>query len=321
MAFKMNKPIIKGSALHKEAVSKLQRLDHSSLITAAQALGQSTTPGAVDFSVDRKIDMSSYEKPKKIKKQDLDKRLEKAEELADWEKEFDGDTPGFAEEIGYTGKTKKKTTKDTEYSLDTKHGEELKRREFKTLKEKKARRAKELNVRVEDLEAKEIGGKRDYFPKEGAVGGPHAEKEQQGGTQWSDELGRFRKPEAKILTAEEAEKMVKEMKPKYPKGMNPNLAKTGEIRLNYETNTYEYTQQYYDRKAKEKIAGKKETSFQPKIKESQKTDITIRGKQISKAKLRMLDKKWANSGPSVRENLRREGYIPVEERNNAQASR
>ena len=57
--------------------------------------------------------------------------------------------------------------------------------------------AKKYNVKVEDLEAKEIGGKREFFPKQGAVGGGYGDEgggAGSGGTQWDDELGRFRIP-------------------------------------------------------------------------------------------------------------------------------
>jgi hypothetical protein len=210
MAFKMNKPIIKGSALHKEAVAKLQRLDHSSLITAAQALGQSTTPGAVDFSVDRKIDMSSYEKPKKKKKE---------------------------------------------------------KKEEETVIEEPV-----IEVQVSGVGDRQIAN----YNKE-------QQKRLQTEGVFNEEAGRVVLPEEIIdgkfvgLKAEDI-----------------HIVETG--------------------KKQQKI-------FQPRIRESQKTDITIKGKQVSKGRLRILDKLWAKSGPSVRENLRSEGYIPAEERNNAQASR
>jgi len=107
--------------------------------------------------------------------------------------------------------------------------------------------AKKYNVKPGDLEAKEINGKKEFFPKQSMVGGKQS-------TQWDDKLGRFRKAEASTLVTDaEKEKAIAELKPKYPKGMDPNLEKDGEIALNYETNSFEYTPQYSDRLAREKI--------------------------------------------------------------------
>jgi len=174
--------------------------------------------------------------------------------------------------------------------------------------------AKKHNVKVEDLVAKEIGGKKEFFPKQDVVGG----KEE---TQWDDELGRFRKPEATIpVGKEEQEKAVEEMKPKYPKGMDPNLATTGEIALNYDTNTYEYTQQYFDRLAKEKIEQQKveptSTTTEPVVEGTEKkgTGVIINGREVSEARLRQLDKAYEKAGPNSKKNYIEDGYVPKDER-------
>ena len=169
--------------------------------------------------------------------------------------------------------------------------------------------AKKHNVKVEDLEAKEIGGKKEFFPKQNVVGG----KEE---TQWDDKLGRFKNPEITAAVGEEAEKAaVEEMKPKFPKGMDPNLATTGEIALNYDTNTYEYTQQYFDRLAKEKIDQQKvvepvveETTTEPVIEEKK----TLSNLEIRKKK--MADKKWndPNTSQYIKDQMLKEGYVPNE---------
>ena len=49
------------------------------------------------------------------------------------------------------------------------------------------------------------------------------------------------------LTPKEAKEMVKEMKPKFPSGVTKTsineMIQSGELALNYEKNTYEYTTQ------------------------------------------------------------------------------
>jgi len=233
--------------------------------------------------------------------------------------------------------------------------------------------AKKHNVKVEDLEAKEIGGKKEFFPKQSAVGG----KEE---TRWDDELGRFRKPEATIpVGKEEQEKAVEEMKPKYffpkqsavgggyaeegqgqtggtqwddelgrfripsggisdekydslsdddkkvydtemtkrdtdmktemealrPKQDNikpedlgdlPSMVNSGDVALDPVTNQYEYTDQYIKRN-------------QPKV---VKPVVEEKKTTTSNARQRRLDKKYENAGPSVRANMEADGYVPPE---------
>ena len=241
----------------------------------------------------------SYSDIRKRKK--LEKRYLKAEQGEDEE--------DFSQIENEPSRKKKKDEPYISPSAGTEHGEELLRRNKEERNKALQEAAKKYGVKVEDLEAKEIGGKREFFPKQGAVGGKDE-------TQWDDELGRFRKPEAKLLTKEEQKIAVQDMKPKFPEGMDPNLAKTGEIRLNYDTNTYEYTQQYYDRIAREKIQQKKEKTEKIQQKK-QETIEPVVGKVsgeiksiVSKGRQKRLDKKYQNAGPSVRANMIADGYIP-----------
>tara|TARA_R110001592_G_C13119466_1_gene745703 strand:- start:62 stop:1342 length:1281 start_codon:yes stop_codon:yes gene_type:complete len=100
MAFKMNRSILKGTPLHKSIVAQTRTQADSTLVAAANRLGQSYMPAAVDFSIKRKSikfasddedkgrDKSKDKKATKIPrinklkkeevKDDSDKKLEKA---------------------------------------------------------------------------------------------------------------------------------------------------------------------------------------------------------------------------------------------------
>ena len=73
MAFKMNRPIIKGTANHKASIAKAKAQSvvsqsrtkgDAGLIAAADALGRSYKPQAIDFSLD-KINIDVPEKKEK----------------------------------------------------------------------------------------------------------------------------------------------------------------------------------------------------------------------------------------------------------------
>ena len=269
----MNRPMIQGTESHKASIAKAKKESivaqtrteaDKGLLSAADFYGKSFGPGEVDYT----LEFPDIQIPKKKKKkQTLDERLAEAEKLADWEKEQE---EGYYIEGVESKKSKKAESEDDKYKtmpLGPEHEEyakQLKAKELARLKALKEAAAKKYNVKIEDLEAKEVKGTVGYFPKEGALGGPHVTTEKgDKGTQWSDELGRFKEPKAKILTPKEAKEMVKEMKPKFPSGVSKTsineMIQSGELALNYEKNTYEYTTQYYDRMAKEKIAKEKKS--------------------------------------------------------------
>ena len=74
MAFKMNKPVIKGSALHqkqKSIVSQARTSADPGLVSMADVLGKSMMPGAIDYSINYnpKLDFSKREKEEKEPKE------------------------------------------------------------------------------------------------------------------------------------------------------------------------------------------------------------------------------------------------------------
>ena len=77
MAFNMNRPIIKGTPLHKASIAKAKTESivaqtrtqaDSSLVGAGDALGKSYIPAAIDFSIDQKAIKIPKSKKKKKKK-------------------------------------------------------------------------------------------------------------------------------------------------------------------------------------------------------------------------------------------------------------
>ena len=157
--------------------------------------------------------------------------------------------------------------------------------------------AKKYNVKAEDLEAKEIGDKKEFFPKQDAVGGSYAEEgggTGSGGTQWDDELGRFRIPtgglsnealanlsdeEKLVYDAEMEERAKKEeaeveaLKPKIgdvdPNDVNSTMINEGQIELDPVTNTYRYTELYH--KTKAIIAEGNQPKVEPVVEETTTT--------------------------------------------------
>ena len=444
MAFKMNRPIIKGTPFHKASIAKAtsesivaqtRTQADSSLVGAANELGKSYIPAAIDYSVDTKAieipeskeDNGDREKPEtekqkqkrinKRRKQKIDdRRLGKKEGN---QKIYDNLTKrknsrGLTEqeqealdkaskELGIkkikentknTINTKKlslsdrwkakrskkrlaKAEKDGGVSTDTDYSQidnepktkRVKAESYKTpsassaeAKENKERMdksqevslnkaAKKHNVKPEDLEVKEINGKKEYFPKQGVQGGfdrnlipvideqtgdPKLDQDgevvmridpEDKGTKWDDKLGRFKKAKATTGTMEEQQKAVEEMKPKYPQGMDPNLKAKGEIALNYETNTYEYTNVYNSRIAREKIAAieakrnsEKEvtTNQAPVSGEQAVADKTLTPRQVREK--RMADKKYNNPETSqyIKGQMIKEGYNPIQSKSPAQ---
>ena len=389
MAFKMNRPIIKGTSIHKASIAKAKpvvsqrrtRAD-ASLVASAEALGESYKPSKIDFEIDQyDIDVPKRERTKKRKETDygtyddyLKDHKEEKSKMSEEDKAAYGDPLSKEEWTDLNVEAGMKRPKAKKERVKKEKGENIFERGYKSIKDKirearlkkidrrlersmkgiddgdndfsqiesepslqereadvyrspeagtieseellsqtKASRnkalqdaAKKYNVKIEDLEAKEIDGKRDFFPKQGTVGGQQE-------TQWDDKLGRFRKAEATMATEEEEQAAVEAMKPKYQTGMNPNQVpnqvKTGEIALNYETNTYEYTQQYFDRLAKEQIERKQ----QQQNTTSTTTEPVVEEKKISTARQRRLDRKYKDAGPSVRANMIEDGYVPPPE--------
>ena len=295
MAFKMNRPVIKGTASHKASIAKAKSTSivaaaeqgaDSTLVAAGKELGLSNVGQSIDFGIEStKLDFKRKKGKKKKKKEGLTE-----EEFNELMKEDDDDDDFSGIEDGAkieTGEVEPYTSPDP----GTKGAEERARRIRLQRAARRNKAAKKHNIKVEDLEAKEINGKREFFPKEGAVGGSYGAKgggTGSGGTQWSDELGRFRIPtggvgdkvianlspkDKEVYDAEmerRASQEEAEFKASKPKTGNVSMDDintqqiiTGNVRLNPKTNTYEYTDVY--RKTKATTADKKLNSQTPSL--------------------------------------------------------
>jgi len=351
MAFKMKRPIIKGSVLHKQAksvVSQEVSRGDSGLVGAAQGLGRSRAGSKVDYTIKnpeitfekskkkelteeevaalekRKADREAKKEARrkarndnrnkdkkdtfyndvdgdgnvisrgyqsikdKIRsrrdKKDLDLKNKQAEELDKRFRKAESNT-GLDSDLDfsqmdnqelYPAQTQNTTSKTDKYTSKfnpgTKESEELLSRTKASRNKKLQDAAKKYNVKVKDLEAKEIDGKREFFPKQGAVGGGYGDEgggAGSGGTQWDDDLGRFRIPFGGIseeavqnLSPKEKEAYDKEMDNRAkeeaaelaafqpsagnvdPNDINSTMINDGNVILNPTTNTYEYTDIY-----------------------------------------------------------------------------
>ena len=109
MAFRMNRPIIKGTPLHKASVAKAKSESivsqsrtqaDSGLIAAASAMGKALVPGEVDFSLDQTIDgigdARGGRKKKEVKGLTDEQKAAAAEKLRkeNLKKEYDKEHPG-----------------------------------------------------------------------------------------------------------------------------------------------------------------------------------------------------------------------------------
>ena len=364
----MNRPIIKGTANHKASIAKAkaesivsQRRTQADagLVSAADTLGKSYKPQAIDYSIKQKgIDFLDIKKEKKkekkvkVKKEKgenifekgykgirdfikeknqnkLNKRLRKAEEGPD--SDYD-----FSELDKEPGLDAIKTEKYKSPEAGTKESEELLSRTKASRNKALQEAAKKHNVKVEDLEAKEIDGKKEFFPKQGAVGGGYGGEgggAGSGGTQWDDELGRFRIPSGGIsdekydsLSDEEknvydveiekrAKKLAAEAESLKPKQDNikpedlgdlPSMVNSGDIALDPVTNQYEYTEQYIKRNQPKVV--------KPVVEEKK----TLSNLEIRKK--RMRDRKYndPNTSQYIKDQMLKEGYVPNESKSPTQ---
>ena len=202
--------------------------------------------------------------------------------------------------------------------------------------------AKKHNVKVEDLEAKEIGGKKEFFPKQGVQGGSYilTEKElrdsgqvdedgnviEDKGTKWDDELGRFRVPtggisdealanlpdeDKKVYEAEmeeRAKKAVTEAEAFKPKQDNIKPEDLGDLPSMINSGDIALdpvTNQY---EYTDQYIKRNQPKVEPVVEEKK----TLSNLEIRKKK--MADKKWndPNTSQYIKDQMLKEGYVPDE---------
>jgi len=98
MAFRMNRPIIKGTANHKASIAKAKAKSvvsqsrtkaDAGLVAASRALGESYKPSEIDFELD-KINIDVPEKEKKEKQPSRQIELPKERRIDEERREAEG---------------------------------------------------------------------------------------------------------------------------------------------------------------------------------------------------------------------------------------
>jgi len=208
MAFKMNRPIIKGTPLHKASIAKAtsesivaqtRTQADGSLVAAAGVLGESYIPAAIDYSIDQKAikipkgKEKPNPKPKKEKEIDMDELLKEDEdEIVDAGLDDERAVNPNKKDRGY------KNWKVREEEENIRLAEENKARlDAASAKRKEAQRLKDIQMNKKkgqvyepgSIKADAVGGKqisqytkeqRDRLASEGA---------------WSDEAEKMVLPE------------------------------------------------------------------------------------------------------------------------------
>ena len=212
---------------------------------------------------------------------------------------------------------------------------------YKAIKNKAAA---DYKVKLGDLERKTINGTEGWFPKQSAVGGNYTAPDEKGivgGTQWDDELGRFRIPTGGLSdegvealsdkdkevynteiasrntkAAEEAEKLRPKAGSVNTSDINTTMLNEGQIKLNLDSNTYEYTDLYHSTKAK--VSEKALNSQTPKANPEATVEQGLTPRQVREN--RMADKKYNNPKTSeyIKSQMIKEGYNPIKSKSPAQ---
>ena len=184
MAFNMNRPLIKGTPLHKASIAKAKAESivaqtrtqaDSSLVGAGNALGRSYIPAAIDYSIDQKAikipkgKEKPNPKPKKEKEIDMDELLKEDEdEIVDAGLDDERAVNPNKKDRGY------KNWKVREEEENIRLAEENKARlDAASAKRKEAQRLKDIqmnrkeNIIIEAPLVEAIGGKQiNQYTKE-----------------------------------------------------------------------------------------------------------------------------------------------------------
>ena len=300
MAFKMNRPVIKGTANHKASVAKAtsesivsQRRTQADagLVAASRALGKSYKPQAIDFELD-KIDIDVPEKKESKEKQP---RIKKEKQ------------PRVKKE------KKVKVKKDKEPKVKKEKGENIFEKGYKSIKDKirSKREQKKLDFQAKQEEKNRIQAEKDAMyvgegEQEMLVSDYRGSKEELAYVKERERLA------AEAKRKQMAKKAVIEVE-------KPTVGAVGEEAIRNYTKEEQkrlQTEGIFNEQVMRVVLPEEQDKAGNFIGGKEK-DVTVIEPVVEKKKTttssprqRRLDKKYENAGPSVRANMEADGYIP-----------
>jgi len=263
MAFKMNRPVIKGTAQHKASIAKAKAKQivsqrrttaDASLIEAANMLGKSNISESIDYS----IDMPEIKVPKINKKKKDNNKLP----------------------------TEKMPAMETETT-----GPDLEKRKIPETKQKKVKKKK---VEVKKVNDKDVFNRKLNLSKEQDIQSDLVKSISE-----KDTKNIKVRKEGDFITKEDIRLMNE--KAKQAAAFDPSdvraYTKEEQARLTFDERTNEM-------RLPEEIAADK-TVYSTD--EGAPNDVAVAPRT---GRQRRLDKKYKNSGPNVRANMIKDGYVP-----------
>jgi len=312
MAFKMNRPVIKGTANHKASVAKAtsesivsQRRTQADagLVGASRALGKSYKPQEIDFELDKiNIDVPEKKESKDKEPKDKEPRVKKEKKV----KVKKDKEPKVKKE------KEPKVKRDTWYR-DVDEDGNIISRTYQGIKDKirSKREQKELDFQAEQEKKNRIQAEKDaaYVGK----GEQEVLVENYKGSK--EELA-YLKEQERLAAEAKKKQMAKKAVIEVEK---PTVGAVGEEAIrNYTKDEQKrlQTEGVFNEQVMRVVLPEEQDSDGNFIGGKEK-DVTVIEPVVEKKKTttssprqRRLDKKYENAGPSVRANMEADGYVP-----------
>ena len=296
MAFKMKgRPIIQGTSIHKASVAKAKSTSivaqsrtkaDAALTAAGQEYGKSLIGKEIDFTIEQpeiKIPDSDKEKKKKDKLP-TEKMTRREREIDSSGPDLDKRTPPeYNPSEDFDWSYKPVSGGELDVSIEER---EIAMKAFEAEKKKKA----ELIAKKEEKARIKAKIKAEREAKNAGI------------RERNEARKYFKNKTNQPETIEEKVKALREIKAAQQEVLDSSY------NITEEDSPDEFSKVVSQPSEKEldKIA------YKPQILPEETTTFTA-------GQLRRLDKKWENSGPNVRANLRADGYVPKEEREKSSA--